>query len=307
MTASPAFDLKANQPDIGTIPKKQRVTEEEYWAKYYHYPEITYEWNEGELEEKGVSDVITVVMYKWFLELLEHYLRTHPIAQSMVLEMGFSLALPQKKEVRRPDLGVVKNDNPIPLESTDKSYQGTYDLCVEALSDSKPQDIKRDTLDKWQKYAQGGVKEYYILDGLDRYTAFYWLNQKGIYVPIKPKTGGIIQSTVLPGFQFRLSDLSERPSPDEMIDDAVYQGFVLPGYSEAKQPAHEAKQQAETEKEARQQAEQLAEVEKKARQAAEQQAEVEKQARQAAEKQTQQLVDKLRSLGINPDELFKKE
>ena len=288
-----AFDLKAYQPDTSYPAKKQKVTESEYWANYYDYPEVTYEWNDGELEEKGVSDVITIVMYKWFLELLEHYLRTHPIAQSTVLEMGFSLALPQKKEVRRPDLGVVKNDNPIPLEATDKSYHGTYDLCVEALSDSKTKDIKRDTEDKWLKYAQGGVKEYYILDGHNRHTAFYQLSKQGLYVPIKPKKGDLIQSTVLPGFQFRIADLSKRPSPDEMIDDAVYQSFVLLGYQD--------------EKRARQQAELQAAAEKKARQQAEQQAEAEKRARQQAEQQTQQLVAQLRSLGINPDDLFKKQ
>jgi len=82
-----------------------------------------------------------------------------------------------------------------------------------------------------------------------------------------PKKGGIIQSTVLPGFQFRITDLSKRPLPDEMIDDPVYQNFVLPGYSEAKQ-----------------------------------QAEVEKRARQEAEQRAERLAQKLRALGINPDE-----
>jgi len=303
MNSSLAFELKTYQPETVYIPEKHKVTEEEYWEKYYDYPEVTYEWNDGELEEKGVSDMVTVSMYLWFLELLEHYLRTYPIAQSTVLEMGFRLTLSSKNEVRRPDLGVVKNDNPIPLEPSDKSYKGTYDLCVEALSDSKPQDIKRDTLDKWQEYAQGGVKEYYLLDGHDRYTAFYRLNHKGIYVPIKPKKGGIIQSIELPGFQFRITDLSERPSPDEMIDDQVYQDFVLPGY-------REAKQQAEIEKKARQQAEQQMETEKKARQQAEQQTEMAKKARQKAEKQIEQakkraelLAQKLQALGIDPDDI----
>jgi len=107
---------------------------------------------------------------------------------------------------------------------------------------------------------------------ITHYTAFYRLNKQRVYVPLKPKKGGIIQSTELPEFQFRIKDLSERPSPEQMIDDPVYQSFVLPGYSEAKQ-------QAETEKKARQQAEQRAQL----------------------------LADKLRSLGINPDDFVKKE
>ena len=165
MNAIHAFDLKAYQPDTSSIAKKPKVTEEEYWDKYYDYSDVNYEWNNGELEEKGVSDLRTMSMADWFYELLGYYLKTHPIATKTFLEMGFNLALPQKNEVRRPDLGVVKNDNPIPLESSDKSYKGIYDLCVEAISHSTDEDIERDTFDKWQKYAQGGLKEYYILDG----------------------------------------------------------------------------------------------------------------------------------------------
>ena len=38
----------------------------------------------------------------------------------------------------------------------------------------------------------------------------------------------------MPGFQFRREDLFNKPSPEEMIADKVYKGFVLPGYSEEK-------------------------------------------------------------------------
>ena len=112
------------------------------------------------------------------------------------------------------------------------------------------------------EYAEGGVKEYYILDGYDRYLEFYRLNAKGVYMPIKPTKEGIIKSKVLPGFQFRREDLFNKPSPEEMIVDKVYKGFVLPGYSEAKE-------QASDEKRARLQAEQRALEEKRVRQAGE--------------------------------------
>ena len=245
MNASLAVELKAYQPKTTYFPKTYQITEAEYWEKYYDYPNVTYEWKNGELEEKGVSDFLTFSMYKWFFELLEHYLRTYPIAQTTG-DMGFSLPLSSyQNDIRRPDLAVVLNANPIPLKPTDKSYKGTYDLCIEALSDSSKQDIERDTTEKKAEYAQAGVKEYYILDGHDRYTAFYYLNQRGIYVPIKAVTGDIIQSAVLPGFQFRRADLLTKPSPDEMIDDSIYQSFVLPGYSEERRARQAAEQRAE--------------------------------------------------------------
>jgi len=45
------------------------------------------------LEEKAVSDFLTISIYKWFFRLLEQYLETNPIAKSVVLEMGFTSLL----------------------------------------------------------------------------------------------------------------------------------------------------------------------------------------------------------------------
>jgi hypothetical protein len=243
----------------GTIasPMRPRVSEAEYWDKYYNAPDVTYEWNNGYLEEKAVSTQATYLTHDWFSELLNHFLRTPAIAKTTGLEMGFRLVLPQKLEIRLPDLGVVLNSNPVPLLLDDRSYKGTFDLCVEAISDSTKEDIKRDTKDKKIGYAQGGVKEYYILDGHDRYMEFYRLDAHGIYIPIEPAKGGIIQSSVLPGFQFRREDLFTKPSPEEMIDDPIYQEFVLPGLT-TKQRAEEEKQARQAEKLAIQNAEQRA-------------------------------------------------
>jgi len=235
--------------------ERQRVSETEYWEKYYNAPDVTYEWNNGYLEEKAVSTQATYLTHEWFSELLKHFLRTQTIAQTTGLEMGFRLALPGSTEIRRPDLGIVLNSNPVPLLPNDRSYHGTYDLCVEAISDSTKKDIKRDTVSKKWEYAEGGVKEYYILDGHDRYMEFYRLNAKGVYIPIKPTKGGIIKSKELPGFQFRREDLFNKPEPDEMIADKVYKRFVLPGYSEEKRARRKAEASASKEKRARQKAE----------------------------------------------------
>ncbi|TGO02876.1 hypothetical protein PN36_17615, partial [Candidatus Thiomargarita nelsonii] len=106
---------------------------------------------------------------------------------------------------------------------------------------------------------------------------FYRLSKaRGVYKTIKPQKGGIIKSKVLPGFQFRIEDLFTKPSPDEMINDKVYQDFVLPGYLKEKQ--------------ARQ-------AEKRARLLAEEQARI---AIQKAEQRTKQLAEQLRALGIKP-------
>jgi len=219
------------------------VTETEYWEKYYDYPDVTYEWNNGYLEEKAMSDFATYLTYKWFGKLLEYYLMTKPIAETVGLETGFCLNLPKNvKKVRRPDLGIVLNSNLIPLLPKDRSYKGTFDLCIEAVSDSTQADIEQDTKDKKIEYAQGKVKEYYILDGHDRYSKLYCLGNGGIYTPLVAEKG-VIKSTVLPGFQFRIEDLYNCPSFFEMTENKVYKNFVLPEYAKALQRAKQLVEQ----------------------------------------------------------------
>ncbi|MCP4699222.1 MAG: Uma2 family endonuclease, partial [Gammaproteobacteria bacterium] len=210
----------------------------------------------GYLEERPVSDQATYLTHQWFLELLRYYLQVHPIAQTTGLGMGFRMALPDEINIRRPDTGVVFNDNPVPLLLYDNCYNGIFDMCIEAVSDSTDKTIERDTVTKKEEYAKGGVREYYILDGNKEHTCFYRLSARGgFYIPVKTTKNGLVKSKVLPGFQFRVTDLYDRPSQRDMIEDDVYKGFVSRDYSEAKQQAREERKARQKESKARQKAE----------------------------------------------------
>ena len=258
----PKMRLDSPPPVIRTKPKP--VTETEYWDKYYDDPEVVYEWNNGILEEKGVSDLETTSMYGWFFELVGHYLETYPIGKRIFLETGFRMPLLHKTVIRRPDLGIILDQDAAPYKPTDNSYQGICNLCVEAISDSKKKYITQDTEVKFEEYETAGVPEYFILYSKDIHLEFYRLDEPGWYVPIKRVEGDVIQSTVLPGFQFRISDLSAQPSPQEMAFDSVYEKFVMPYYQAEKKALQAEIKAHQAEKKARQ-------AEKKARQAAEQQ------------------------------------
>ena len=224
------------------------VSEEEYWANYYDESDInsdiSYEWNNGVLEEKPLSDYRRVTMYGWFLMLLRAYLETNPVAKLLFLEVGFRLALSNKTTIRKPDISVICNDNPVPLGDTDMSYRGVCDLCVESLSVSRKKEIERDTVVKKGEYERAGVQEYYILDPGDR-TVFYQRNPSGEYEPLEADAEGILRSKVLPGFQFRVADLFSMPTLEELADDPVYRPFVLLQYQSVKQRAEMAEEQAE--------------------------------------------------------------
>ena len=291
--------VNPHAPDDGLY-----VTEEEYWARWYANPysdkDVKYEWNNGRLEAKPLSTFAQQALYDWFLNILRHYVQSHPIARLIYLEIGFSLTIEdleeangKKKVVRKPDIGVILNDNPVGWEEDDRSYKGVCDLCVESLSDSTKREAYRDTVEKRLEYAQGGVGEYYILDPSEEHMNCYRRDAEGEYVEIEVDGGGVIRSRVLPGFQFRWDDLLQRPDIEELALDEVYSGYVLPKYKasvvragrEARRAAAEARRAA-MEAAARRRAEERVAMEAAARKQAEDQAAAEATARRRAEEQT---------------------
>ena len=76
-----------------------RVSEQDYWEKYYEVSDYHYEWNNGILEEKPVSDYVTFKLYKWLFLLIEAFLTTRPIGKLVALETGFRMSFPQQKRV----------------------------------------------------------------------------------------------------------------------------------------------------------------------------------------------------------------
>jgi Uma2 family endonuclease len=238
-----ATNINGNYPS-GEDALKVYIPEALYWEHYYDYPDVNYEWNNGQLEVVPVADYAKYIMYLWFLDVLRDFLHVHPIARIIGLEVGFRLALPTKVTIRKPDLGVVLNSNPVPLGDHDRSYRGIFDLCIESLSDGSQTDIDRDTRIKRDEYAAAGVKEYYILDERGVETQFYHLTAGGVYQPM-PQARGVIRSMVLPGFQFRVQDLYDQPAAPQLVQDPVYNSFISPLYRAERQRAEQERQRAE--------------------------------------------------------------
>jgi Uma2 family endonuclease len=223
------------------------IPEALYWEHYYDYPDINYEWNNGQLEVVPVADYAKYMMYLLFIDVLRDFLHVQPIARIIGLEVGFRLALPTKVTIRKPALGVVLNSNPMALGDHDRSYRGIFDLCVESLSDSSQSEIDRDTTTKRDEYAAAGVKEYYVLDERGIETQFYQLTRQGVYQSM-PRPGGVIRSQVLPGFQFRVQDLYAKPTAQQLVQDPVYNSFISPLYRAERQRAEQAEARAEEER-----------------------------------------------------------
>ena len=246
-----AFNFQVNTRRLGNlaelpeIDKTIKVSEEVYWEKYYE--DTIYEFNDGILEEKPVPNYQETLTGGWFHSLLRDYVKVYPTCKVIHLEMGFTLNLPHKKTIRKPDIGIILNSNPIELGLLERSYSGTVDFCIEILSDSNSANIARDTVIKKEEYCLAGVKEYLIIDDEGDRTVFYRLSKSGQYEQVQP-INGILKSEVLPGFQFREKDLYSRPSQEEMSEDEVYKYFVFLSYQAEKQRANAEKKRADAEK-----------------------------------------------------------
>ena len=248
------------------------VTLEEYWARWYENPypdiDVSYEWNNGILEAKPMPNAPQLDLGNWFLVLLLQFINTHGIAKLINMETGFHLKMMDSEEpsgmrqaVRKPDIGIILNDNPVSWGEIDqRHYAGHCDAVVEVLSDSTQAEVLRDTDEKRRDYALAGVKEHTILDPSGEHMRFYRLAPEGRYEEIPPDADGVIHSEVLPGFQFRMEDLRRQPELAELALDDVYAGFVLPGFRDAMTARRVAEDLAETEVAARRKAEERAQA-----------------------------------------------
>ena len=255
-TQRPGRTLSASDraPDEG-----RRVTKEEYFAKWYENPypdiDVSYEWNNGILEAKPLPNQPQLDLYNWFLILLHCNTVTFRHASLLNLETGFELTMPdpdapsgKREAVRKPDVGVILNSNPTPWGRIDqRHFEGVCDLVVEAVSDSTMAEVLRDTEEKKEDYALGGVREYFILDPNGEHTRFYRLTQQSHYESIQPDDKGVIRSDILAGFQFRVEDLNRKPPLEELALDPVYCEYVVPGYKTSVQKAANEAQRAERE------------------------------------------------------------
>ncbi len=296
--AEAAPDMQGNPwaPDEGRY-----VSLEEYWAKWYENPypdmDVSYEWNNGRLEAKPLPNAPQLELYNWFLDLLRRYLSTYDIAMLINLETGFVLTVADTEEpsgervqVRKPDIGVILNSNPVSWgEIEQRHFSGVCDFIVEAVSDSTRAEVLRDTEEKKQDYALGGVKEYYILDPSGEHMQFLRLTSAGHYEEIPPDTEGVIHSDTLPGLQFRMEDLGRLPELLALALDEVYAGYVIPGHKIAVTRAEEAEAQVEAEAK-------RADDEANRAEAEAQRADAEKTARQEAVERVQELEAELARL-----------
>jgi len=105
--------------------------------------------------------------------------------------------LPDGGDVLRPDISFILHEN---MGIVKTHIHGTPDLVCEVLSNATR---RRDLGEKADRYLKNGVKEYWILDPVEK-TMELWLNRGAAW---EKKSGRQISSELLPGFEVKSEDI----------------------------------------------------------------------------------------------------
>ncbi len=103
--------------------------------------------------------------------------------------------------VVQPDLCVICDPNKL----DDKGCVGAPDLIVEIIS---PGNSRRELKDKFEIYQETGVKEYWIVNPLEKSVQIYHLNEQNKYIGSQPYVvGDVLGTPIIPGLVVDLADV----------------------------------------------------------------------------------------------------
>jgi Uma2 family endonuclease len=112
---------------------------------------------------------------------------------------------------REPDVLFVSSENCVRIEGL--YLKGPADLAVEVVS---PESRGRDRKEKFREYEQAGVREYWILDAVNRQAEFYALGADRTYRSLLI-VEDIFRSQVIQGLWLDVKWLWQDPLPNLMV------------------------------------------------------------------------------------------
>jgi Uma2 family endonuclease len=146
-------------------------------------------------------------LFMWFGGIVDFYVDERDLGKVYGLRIAFRLDDTNSPE---PDIAFVQKDR---LRLLRKGYfAGAPDLAVEIVS---PDSVERDYVTKRALYQEAGVREYWIIDPLQRKVTWLRLDAKGKYREVRPRKGEL-HSQVLPGFWLRPEWFWQEPLPKKM-------------------------------------------------------------------------------------------
>jgi Uma2 family endonuclease len=164
------------------------------------------EWVNGEVIEMSPVSTEHTAIARFLISLLDYFLAVTKLGE-VYFEPMTMRPLPELP-ARSPDIQVVLRENIDIVQHN--LVAGPADLVIEIVS---PESHRRDRVEKFAEYEQGGVPEYWILDPVRRETLFYQRNADGLYEPVEPDDDGVYRCRTLPKLQLPATIFWQDPLP----------------------------------------------------------------------------------------------
>ena len=181
-------------------PSRPRMTFEEFLRSPYRRAE----WVNGAVLELSPENLEHSTIGGFLYALLAFFAEQHDLGRVLT---GFLMKTGPGLAGRVPDILVLCGENEHRIR---RNYiEGPADIAVEIVS---PDSATRDRETKLREYENGGVREYWLIDPLERKATFYSLEgQRFVVLPVE--TDGKVQSRVFPGLWLRPEWLLSEPRP----------------------------------------------------------------------------------------------
>lgn len=165
------------------------------WISYEDFLEaydgVRAEWVDGKVVEMSPQTDRHLLIWGFLYKALSGFVAQKGLG-GLVGQAGFQVRL-NSSVAREPDVFYLAPENEHRFKRT--FVDGPVDLAVELIS---PDSRVRDRRDKFREYAQGGVREYWIIDP-DAETVEVFRLVSGAYEPVPLGTPPRVTSEVIPG------------------------------------------------------------------------------------------------------------
>jgi len=164
------------------------------------------EWVQGDVIKMSPVTVEHDGLFQFIIRLLRDYL--DETDEGILRVAPFVMKITPSSPAREPDLQIILKERTDIVERT--MTAGAADIVIEIVSEESE---ARDTETKFAEYQAGGVREYWLLNPLNKASGFYRLNNDGVYELVE-LADGIFHSAVLPRFQLDTRLLWQSPLPN---------------------------------------------------------------------------------------------
>jgi len=153
------------------------------------------EWVDGEVIRMSPASLEHQDLSLWLASAISQFVTLKKNGGRIVVA-PFQMKLSRRPSGREPDILFVAKENLEKLRPT--FLDGAADLVVEIIS---PESRARDRGDKFYEYESGGVREYWLLDPMQRRAE--WYQRQGETFQTIAAQDGIYRSRVLDGLWLR--------------------------------------------------------------------------------------------------------